>query len=103
MFNRRCRMSNRAGSTEHARASAKRHVLPPIPTSTKLEVATAPVSHQQCTYRRPMPLRDGSHVLGSPNGSLEIHTSRGGVAQKVGHDLIIDTQRSGRASGASIP
>ncbi len=40
-----------------------------------------------------MSLRDGSHVLGPQDGSLEIHTFREGVAQKVGHDLIIDVTR----------
>lgn len=40
-----------------------------------------------------MPLRDGSHELGPQDGSLEIHTFREGVAQKVGHDLIIDVRR----------
>ncbi len=51
------------------------------------------MSHQQGTYHRPMPLRDGSHVLGPQDGSLEIHTFREGVAQKVGHDLIIEVAR----------
>lgn len=40
-----------------------------------------------------MPLRDGSHVLSSQDGSLAIHTFREGVAQKVGHDLIIEVAR----------
>ena len=40
-----------------------------------------------------MPLRDGSHVLGPQDGSVEIHTFREGVAQKVGHDLIIRVAR----------
>ena len=38
----------------------------------------------------PMTLAPGTHTLGPDSGSLEIHTFRDGVAQKVGHDLIID-------------
>jgi polyisoprenoid-binding protein YceI len=37
-----------------------------------------------------MALTPGTHQLGPANGSVEIHTFRDGVAQKVGHDLIID-------------
>jgi polyisoprenoid-binding protein YceI len=37
-----------------------------------------------------MALAAGTHTLGPDAGTLEIHTFRDGVAQKVGHDLIID-------------
>ena len=32
----------------------------------------------------------GTHALGPGDGRLEIHTFREGLAQRVGHDLIID-------------
>jgi polyisoprenoid-binding protein YceI len=35
-------------------------------------------------------LRAGTHRVGRTNGTLEVRTYREGVAQKVGHDLIID-------------
>lgn len=37
-----------------------------------------------------MALRPGSHSVGPDNGSCRVHTYREGVAQKVGHDLIIE-------------
>lgn len=37
-----------------------------------------------------MALADGNHTLGPDSGSLEIHTFREGIAQRVGHDLVID-------------
>lgn len=37
-----------------------------------------------------MPLRPGSHRLGPDDGTIEVRTYREGVAQKAGHDLIID-------------
>ena len=39
-----------------------------------------------------MPLAPGTHHLGPADGSLRVHTYREGVAQKVGHDLIIDVR-----------
>jgi polyisoprenoid-binding protein YceI len=38
----------------------------------------------------PMALQPGSHSVGPESGSCRIHTYREGMAQKVGHDLIID-------------
>jgi hypothetical protein len=38
-------------------------------------------------------LRAGTHRVGRPNGTLEVRTYREGVAQKVGHDLIIDVEQ----------
>jgi polyisoprenoid-binding protein YceI len=35
-------------------------------------------------------LRAGTHRVGGDNGTLQVHTYREGLAQKVGHDLIID-------------
>jgi polyisoprenoid-binding protein YceI len=40
----------------------------------------------------PMPLAPGTHQLGPADGSLRVHTYREGMAQKVGHDLIIDVR-----------
>lgn len=37
-----------------------------------------------------MALAVGTHTLGPSDGTLEVHTFRDGVAQRVGHDLIID-------------
>jgi polyisoprenoid-binding protein YceI len=37
-----------------------------------------------------MPLEAGRHELGPEHGTIEVRTYREGVAQKVGHDLIID-------------
>ena len=34
-----------------------------------------------------------THTLGPSDGSLEVHTYREGVAQKVGHDLIIEVEK----------
>jgi polyisoprenoid-binding protein YceI len=34
--------------------------------------------------------RAGTHRVGADNGSLQVRTYREGLAQKVGHDLIID-------------
>ncbi len=36
-----------------------------------------------------MALADGTHELGPDHGTLKIHTFREGVAQRVGHDLVI--------------
>ena len=35
-------------------------------------------------------LRAGTHRVGGDVGSIQVRTSREGVAQKVGHDLVID-------------
>jgi polyisoprenoid-binding protein YceI len=40
-----------------------------------------------------MPLERGRHTLGPEQGKLEVRTYREGVAQKAGHDLIIDVDR----------
>jgi polyisoprenoid-binding protein YceI len=37
--------------------------------------------------------RAGTHKVGGDNGVLQIRTYREGVAQKVGHDLIIDVEQ----------
>ena len=37
-----------------------------------------------------MALRPGTHTVGPDSGTLRVHTYREGMAQKVGHDLIID-------------
>jgi hypothetical protein len=37
-----------------------------------------------------MPLRAGRHTAGPENGKLQVRTYREGMAQKVGHDLVID-------------
>jgi hypothetical protein len=37
-----------------------------------------------------MPLRAGRHTAGPENGTLQVRTYREGMAQKVGHDLVID-------------
>ena len=37
-----------------------------------------------------MPASPGTHTLGPESGTLEVRTYREGVAQKIGHDLIID-------------
>jgi polyisoprenoid-binding protein YceI len=37
-----------------------------------------------------MPLRPGSHTIGPDSGTMQVHTYREGVAQKVGHDLVLD-------------
>ncbi len=37
-----------------------------------------------------MALRPGEHTVGPESGSCRVHTYREGMAQKVGHDLIID-------------
>ncbi len=37
-----------------------------------------------------MALAPGTHEVGPADGSLEVHTYREGVAQKVGHDLILE-------------
>ena len=37
-----------------------------------------------------MALRPGIHTVGPDTGALRVHTYREGMAQKVGHDLIID-------------
>jgi polyisoprenoid-binding protein YceI len=38
-------------------------------------------------------LRAGTHTVGGDNGTLQVRTYREGLAQKVGHDLIIDVER----------
>lgn len=40
-----------------------------------------------------MTLRPGSHTVGPDGGSCRVHTFREGMAQKVGHDLIIEVGR----------
>lgn len=40
-----------------------------------------------------MALAPGTHAVGPELGSLRVHTYRDGVAQKVGHDLVIAVQR----------
>jgi len=35
-------------------------------------------------------LRYGSHTIGRADGTLQVRTYREGVAQKIGHDLILD-------------
>jgi polyisoprenoid-binding protein YceI len=40
-----------------------------------------------------MPLRPGIHRLDPEQGTIEVRTYREGVAQKAGHDLIIDVRR----------
>jgi len=37
-----------------------------------------------------MALRPGTHTVGPDNGTLRVNTYREGMAQKVGHDLIIE-------------
>jgi polyisoprenoid-binding protein YceI len=37
-----------------------------------------------------MALSPGTHAVGPPSSTLRIHTYREGMAQKVGHDLVID-------------
>lgn len=37
-----------------------------------------------------MSLTPGTHELGPNDGTLELHTYRDGVAQKIGHDLILE-------------
>jgi polyisoprenoid-binding protein YceI len=37
-----------------------------------------------------MALAPGTHKLGPENGTIEVRTYREGIAQKVGHDLILD-------------
>ncbi|HEY6396820.1 MAG TPA: YceI family protein [Solirubrobacteraceae bacterium] len=39
-----------------------------------------------------MPVTPGMHSLGPGDGTLRVHTYREGVAQKVGHDLIIEVR-----------
>jgi len=40
-----------------------------------------------------MGLRPGTHEFGRDSGTLQVCTFREGVAQKIGHDLIIDVER----------
>ena len=35
-------------------------------------------------------VKNGSHTLGPDNGTLQVKTYRAGMAQKAGHDLVID-------------
>jgi len=41
-------------------------------------------------YHPLMPLRTGRHTAGPENGKLQVRTYREGLAQKVGHDLVMD-------------
>ena len=41
-------------------------------------------------YDRAVALRAGTHRVGHANGTLQVRTYREGLAQRVGHDLIID-------------
>jgi hypothetical protein len=41
-------------------------------------------------YHPLMPLRAGPHTVGPENGKLQVRTYREGLAQKVGHDLVMD-------------
>jgi polyisoprenoid-binding protein YceI len=38
-------------------------------------------------------LRAGSHTVGGDHGTLQVRTYREGVAQKVGHDLILEVEQ----------
>jgi polyisoprenoid-binding protein YceI len=40
-----------------------------------------------------MPLRPGTRRLGPGSASLRVHTYREGVAQPVGHDLVLEVER----------
>ena len=40
-----------------------------------------------------MAVEPGTHKIGPDNGLLEVHTFREGMAQKVGHDLIMGVER----------
>ena len=40
-----------------------------------------------------MAFRAGTHRVGGDNGTLQVRTYREGIAQKVGHDLIIDVEQ----------
>lgn len=40
-----------------------------------------------------MALQPGTHNVGPDNGLLQVHTFREGMAQKVGHDLILGVER----------
>lgn len=40
-----------------------------------------------------MAFRAGTHTIGADDGTLQVRTYREGVAQVVGHDLIIDVER----------
>lgn len=42
---------------------------------------------------RAMALRPGIHTVGPDNGTLRVNTYREGMAQKVGHDLIIQVEQ----------
>jgi len=37
-----------------------------------------------------MPLHPGTHVVGPESGTMQVMTYREGMAQKVGHDLVLD-------------
>src|SRR5947209_1066314 len=49
-----------------------------------------------------MALAPGTHQLGPGNGTLRVNTYREGMAQKVGHDLVIDV-RNWRATVEVTP
>jgi polyisoprenoid-binding protein YceI len=40
-----------------------------------------------------MTLHPGTHALGPSAGRLEVHTFREGLAQRIGHDLVIEVTR----------
>lgn len=40
-----------------------------------------------------MPIQNGTHKLGPSNASLTVKTYRQGMAQKVGHDLVIEVTK----------
>jgi polyisoprenoid-binding protein YceI len=61
-----------------------RHIVGPCPSSSgRARSARAIIIAS-------MPFVPGTHQVGAADGSLRVHTYREGVAQKVGHDLIID-------------
>jgi polyisoprenoid-binding protein YceI len=44
-------------------------------------------------YDHAVALAQGTHELGPESGTLRVHTYREGMAQKIGHDLIIDVRQ----------
>ncbi len=69
--------------------------LPPkpgVPTERRLDAVTRdPGSHHIQRLRlAAMPPSPGTQTLGPESGTVEVHTFREGIAQKIGHDLIID-------------
>lgn len=45
------------------------------------------------TYDPAVALRAGTHRVGRADGTLQVRTYRDGLAQKVGHDLIIEVEQ----------